>query len=52
LVKSKNTWRKYTFLVGILKATKERPGTASGFVTQWYGSADSDPYQNVTDLEH
>jgi hypothetical protein len=25
---------------------------SSGRVSQRYGSADSDPYQNVTDLQH
>ncbi len=27
-------------------------GAESGFVSQRYGSADPDPYQNVTDPEH
>ncbi len=50
--KQKYLEKIYLFLVSILKANKERPGTASGSVIQWYGSADSDPYQNVIDLEH
>ncbi len=28
------------------------PGSASGSASQWYGSEDSDPYQNVTDPQH
>jgi hypothetical protein len=27
-------------------------GDGSGFVSQMYGSADPDPYQNVTDPQH
>jgi hypothetical protein len=38
--KQKYLEKIYLFLVSILKANKERPGTASGSVIQWYGSAD------------
>ncbi len=29
--------------------SKKRPGSEYGSVSQWYGSADPDPYQNMTD---
>jgi hypothetical protein len=36
-------------LVNILKALMKRAG--SGSVSDWYGSEDLNPYQNVTDRE-
>jgi hypothetical protein len=39
-----------TFFVGILSATYEKAGSAS--LSQWYGSTDPDPYENVTDPQH
>jgi hypothetical protein len=35
--------------VSVLKVTEEIAGAGSGSVSQRYGSADLDPYQNVTD---
>jgi hypothetical protein len=37
-------------LVDILKTLMKRAG--SGSVSDWYGSADLNPYQNVTDRKH
>jgi hypothetical protein len=42
--------KKNLFFVGILSSTDEKAG--SGSVSQWYGSADPDAYQNVTDPQH
>jgi hypothetical protein len=39
--------KTYFFVVGILSATDEKVG--SGSVSQWHGSADPGPFQNVTD---
>jgi hypothetical protein len=50
------TWLLYEFLslkADVNKSNKpltKRAGSRS--VSQWYGSADSDPYQNVTDPHH
>jgi hypothetical protein len=42
------------FLVDILSSTDEKTGSGagSGSVSQWYGSADPDPYQNITDTQN
>jgi hypothetical protein len=54
-VLNKNFEKKLIF-VGILSATDEisEAGSESGpgFVSQWCGFADPDPYQNVTDPQH
>ncbi len=39
----------FLIFVGILSATDE---AGAGSVSQWYGSADPDPYQNFTDPQH
>ncbi len=41
-------------MVGILNVTVKRAGygAGSGTVSMWYGSADPDPNQNVTNKEH
>jgi hypothetical protein len=40
--------------VDILSAVKKNAGAGSRSVpvSQWYGSPDPDPYQNVTDPQH
>jgi hypothetical protein len=38
------------FFVGVLKVKDETAG--SGSIGQRHGSADADPYQNVTDPQH
>jgi hypothetical protein len=44
---------KNLFFVGILPLTKRAgSGAGSGTVSQWYGSSDPDPYQNVTGPQH
>jgi hypothetical protein len=47
---SKETWWKTLFFLASWKPLKKRAG--SGSAIQRYGSADPDPYQNVTHLEH
>ncbi len=42
----------FLFLSGVLKVIDNWAGSGSGFVSQIYGSADADPYQNVTDPDH
>ncbi len=53
---NKKTLRKKNFIDGILSATNKKAGSASragsGSVSQWYGSAKPDPYQNVTAQQH
>jgi len=44
--KLKNLGRQNLLSVSILKVTEEKSGSES--VIQWYGSADPDPYKNVT----
>jgi hypothetical protein len=44
--------RKKHIFLGILKATEKRAESVSGSGIQWYGSADLDPFQNITDPEH
>ncbi len=39
------------FFIGILKVTDEKSRIRS-LIRQRYGTADPDPYQNVTDMEH
>jgi hypothetical protein len=50
-VKSKKMDKK-VFYVDVLKVTDERAGSGAGSDSKRYGSADPDPYQNVTDPEH
>jgi hypothetical protein len=47
----KNSEEKNLLFVGILKVIEEKRA-GSGSVMYWYGSADPEPYQNVTDSEH
>ncbi len=49
-VPSKSNKQKNLLFVGILSAIDEKAG--SGSVSQGYGSADLDPYQNVKDQQH
>jgi hypothetical protein len=54
-VKSKKTLETTIFLL-TFKVTDEKVGSGarseSGFGTGLYGSAEPDPYQNVTDPQH
>ncbi len=50
---SKKTWKeKNVYIVSILAATDKKAGSGfrAGSLCQWYGSADPNQYQNVTDL--
>jgi hypothetical protein len=38
--------------IGVVKATEKKIGSGFRYVIQCYGSADSDPCQNVPDTEH
>ncbi len=51
--RNKQNLKKIIF-IGVLKVINEKAGSGagSGFFSQRYGSADPDPYQNVTDPEH
>ncbi len=44
--------KKTYFLLESWKSLTRRAGSGSGSVTQWHGSADPDPNQNVTDPQH
>ncbi len=44
--------KKTCFLLESWKSLTKRAGSGSGSVTQWHGSADPDPNQNVTDPQH
>jgi hypothetical protein len=41
---------KTKFFVAICQPMRKKAG--SGSVSEWYGSEDPDPYQNVTDPQH
>jgi hypothetical protein len=55
---SKKNFDSYCFVTSlwlyILEKSKvgSGSGSKSGSFSQWYGSADTDPYQNVTDPQH
>jgi hypothetical protein len=51
-VMSKKTLKKTYFLLASCPPRTKKAGSGSGSVSQWYGSADPDPYQNVTDPQH
>jgi hypothetical protein len=54
LKKSNKQKKKNLLFFGVLTVTeeKEQDPDPSGSVSQMYGYADPDPYQNVTDPEH
>jgi hypothetical protein len=49
-VPSKSNEQNNLFFVGIKKATDKKSRPES--VSQWYGSGDPDPYQNVSGPQH
>jgi hypothetical protein len=62
VISKKKLWEKTYFLFASCKPVKKTAGSGfesesgsgseSGSVMQWYGSADRDPYQNVTDPQN
>jgi hypothetical protein len=50
--KKKKLEAKKTYSRKNLRATGEKSKLRIGSVLQWRGSADPEPYQNVTDPEH
>jgi hypothetical protein len=51
----KNIEKTYFLLVSCQQLTKKAGsgyGSDSGSISQWYGSADPNPYQDVTDPQH
>ncbi len=51
-VPSKSNKQKFLFFVIIKSPLTKKAGSKSGSLRQWYGFADPDPYQNVTDPQH
>jgi hypothetical protein len=49
-VRNKKTLRKQNFF--LLGSCQSLTKKGSRSVSQWFGSADPDPYQNVTDIQH
>jgi hypothetical protein len=50
-VLSKTTFKKLIFCWYLISHGRKKAGTGSGSVSEWYGSADPDPYQNASDPE-
>jgi hypothetical protein len=49
---SKELGKNILFFVDVLKVTNENAGSGFGYISQRYGSADLDLYQNFMDPQH